>query len=186
MNSRRFSLRLAFGCFAVVALAALPALAQGGQMGHGPHGGGMHGHGELMAHMIHKLDLSDTQRDQVHQIFEQTQKETELNRETMRVAHEVLADLMHAEAYDEASIRAAAEEVAAAQAELIVAHARALRDVRTVLTPAQLEQFQQMQELHREHKGELDGMERGRGRRHGRHGHGKSWSLDQDADESGE
>ena len=182
MKSRRSSIRLAIGCFAVFALAALPALAQGGPMGHGPHGGGMHGHGEFLAHMIHRLDLTDAQRDQIHQIMQKTQQETEPSREAMRAAHEVLADLMHAEVYDEASIRAAAEQVAAAQAEMIVAHARALRDARNVLTPEQLEQFQQMHERRREHKGELGGTERGRGR----HGHGKSWNLDQDTDGSGE
>jgi Spy/CpxP family protein refolding chaperone len=146
----------------------------------------MHGPGEFMAHMIHKLDLSDVQRDQVDQIFEQTRKETELPRASMRAAHGVLADLMHAEDYDEASIRAAAEEVAAAQAELIVAHARALRDVRDVLTPEQLEQFQQIQERHREQMEEPGEMGRGRGHRHGRHGHGKGWNQGKDTDDSGE
>ena len=180
MKTRRMFLRLAFSAIAVAALTAAPAVAQPGPMGPGPHGGGMHGQGEFLAHMLHRLDLSDAQRDQIHQIMDRTRQETESNRDTMRSAHDTLAELMHAEVFDEASIRAAAEQVAAAQAEMIVAHARALRDVRQLLTPEQLVPFQQMLERRQEHRDEMGDMGRGRGYRHGRHGHGKAWESDQD------
>jgi protein CpxP len=172
---------------AVVALAAAPASAQRGPMGHGMgHRGEMHGHGEMLKHMVEHLDLSETQREQIHRILEQRQADSEATRETMRAAHDTLADLMHAEVFDEAAIREAAAEVAAVRTEMIVEHARAFNDIRRVLTPEQLEQFQQMHQRHRERMEESGREGRGVGRgRHGRgHGHGKSWHLGHDNDSS--
>jgi Spy/CpxP family protein refolding chaperone len=94
----------------------------------------------------------------------------------MRAGHETMADLMHAETIDEAAIRGVAEEIAAAQVELMVAHARAMVEMRQVLTPEQLEQFLQM----RRQYPQMSGMKGGHG--HGfRHGAGQSAPPVEDA-----
>ena len=172
MQFKRFSTGTLLTVFAVTALAVAPVLAQGGPHGHGSHPG-MADHGRMMQHVFDSLGLTDEQQDQVHQIMQQSRDETEPTREATRAGHEMMADLMHAETIDEAAIRGVAEEIAAAQVELMVAHARAMVEMRQVLTPEQLEQFQQLRRQHPQMKGMRgSGKGRGCGSRHG-HGYGQ-------------
>jgi protein CpxP len=143
-------------------------------MGHGPHDAEF-----MLQHMATELELTDQQLDQAHQIFNQHKGENEAARESMRAAHDALADLMHAEVFDETAIRAAAEDVAAAQTEMIISHAMVMRDLRDLLTPEQLDRFQEMRQMHR-------GAKAGKGHGHGHRGHGYHKPCAQDTDSSDE
>ena len=148
-------------------IAAAPALAQHGWRGHGLHHG-PHDAEFMLQHMATELELTDEQLDQAQQILDQHESENEAARQSVRSAHDVLAELMHAESFDETAIRAAAEELGAAQAEMIVAHAMVLRDLRELLTPEQLDRFTQMRQMR---QGAKAGKGGGRGHRHhGYHG----------------
>jgi Spy/CpxP family protein refolding chaperone len=169
---RPFTRKLLTG-LAVLSLGAAPVLAQGNPMGHGhghgPRGG--HDFGMMLEHMAYRLDLTDEQLDQIREMAEETRAANEGNREELRNAHDVLADLLHAESFDEAAIRVAAEDLAAAQTEMILSHAWLIRDVRGVLTPEQLEEFEQMRAQH-----QGMGMGKGQRRGHGHHGRGQGRS----------
>ena len=164
MKHRTLSMRSFLIVLGVILVAVAPALAQRGGMGHGPHHG-QHDGEFMLQHMATELDLTDEQLDQAHQILDQHKAENESSRESVRSAHDVLADLMHAEIFDETAIRAAAEELAAAQTEMIVAHAMVMRDLRDLLTPEQLDQFEEMRQMHR-------GSKAGKGRDCEHRGHG--------------
>lgn len=168
---------------AAICLVAAPVLAQGGPMGQGPNPHGPHDPGMMIRHMADQLELTEAQRDQVRAILEQNKAANQGNREAVRLAHEALAELLHAETFDEVAIRAVADDLAAAQTEMLLSHAWIVRDLRGVLTPEQLEEFQQMQG---QRKGANKGARRGSG--HGGHGHGRhdcsgSGSDDGDTDE---
>jgi protein CpxP len=148
----------------VAVITAAPALAQWGGMGHGRHHG-PHDAEFMLQHMATELELTDEQVDQAHQILDQHKIENETARESVRAAHDTLADLMHADSFDETAIRVAAEELAAAQTEMIVAHAMVMRDLRDLLTPEQLDRFEEMRQMHR-------GAQSGKGQGQGNRGHG--------------
>jgi Spy/CpxP family protein refolding chaperone len=174
MQIKRFSTGFLLATLAVAALVLAPAMAQGRPGGHGPNHG-MADHGRMMARIFDQLDLSDEQRDQIHQIMEQSRDETRPTRDAMRAGRESMADLMHAETIDEAAIRDVAEEIAAGQVELMVAHARAMSEMREVLTPEQLEQFRQMRQQRMQMQGQRG---RGKGHKHGYH-HGQPPALEE-------
>ena len=132
----------------IVALAGAATLAMAGPMGHGDKLHERH-HGKSMELMFDHLDLTADQQAQARETIAQYQEANEANKDRMRLFHEKLAELIHAEYFDEAAIRDAAEAVGAAQAELIVAHATLFRDVRQFLTFEQLDKLRGMGMLHR-------------------------------------
>jgi protein CpxP len=152
---------------ALVALVAAPALAQG--YGHG-HGHGQHGawhpggpDGRMHGRIFAQLDLTEDQRTQIHQRMDEHHIAVEHLRQQVREGHQQVAQLVHAEAIDEAAIRAAVIDNAQFNADMAVERARLVQQIRSILTP---EQREKADELMQQHLAEMtEGGFRGRGGR---------------------
>lgn len=170
MISRRIVRKVATLTAAVVVLTLIPTAAMANPMGR------HRGHGppdrERMHEMlVERLDLTDDQQDRFQAMMERHREEMEPAMERRRSAREALADQVHAESFDEAAIRAAAADLAVIEADLAVARAMHVREVRQILTPEQWSRFQEMKEWRRGVRDE---------HRHGFHGH---WGRGPDFDD---
>jgi Spy/CpxP family protein refolding chaperone len=87
-----------------------------------------------------RLGLTDAQKDQVKTIAESHRDEWKALGDRARTAHEALHDAVTAETVDEALIRQRSADVAAVDADLAVASARAHAEVWQILTPQQRSQ----------------------------------------------
>jgi len=145
---------------AVLILVPGVVLAQG--WGHGPHGSGEPGE-RHMQRVFDQLDLTEEQRAELDQKLPQFREAIQPSMDRLREARTVLADVIHADQFDEGAVRQAAADVAEIEADLAVARAEHFREMRQILTPEQLDELQQM-------RGRM-GERRGRGG-HGSHGHG--------------
>lgn len=141
MTPRR---RLTIALSGLLLLAAsLPALAQ--PPGHGPHRGGPGGRdGHRLEHLALRLDLSDGQREELRQAFDERFEAGAEARRAMFEARRALAEQIHAESFDEAAIRAAADVVASLEADAAVERARQAQKLRQILTPEQYAELEQM------------------------------------------
>ena len=128
-----------------------------GHHGRGHRGGpGRHGGpGNAVGHLSRVLDLTDAQKAQIKQLEDGFKEST-------KSLHEQLAkagpggpfEALNGGAFDEAAVRAAAQQRANLHVELEVAHARFFSQVYAVLTAEQkarlAELHKQMQERHRQ------------------------------------
>jgi len=146
----------------VIALAALATLGFGLVLAQGPGAGGPpadcphgfggpgfhHGPGPLGfgPHMMRALDLTDAQRDQIHQIFETKREEDAGLREQMRAFHEQMRSLWSAGEPDKDAILAKWAEGQSLRARMFERTVDLRLAVRAVLTPEQIAQLQQMRE----------------------------------------
>jgi Spy/CpxP family protein refolding chaperone len=103
----------------------------GGHGRGGPHGGG--GLGPL----ARDLDLTDAQKAQVKQLTDSFEESTKPLREQLFKVGGGPFDGLKDGAFDEASVRAAAQARAAIEVELEVAHARLMSQVYALLTVEQ-------------------------------------------------
>ncbi len=129
---------------AIVAALALPlafvALAQpgpGGGFGFrgGPGGcGGPH-------HLFRDLDLTESQRTEIHALFEAQHEAHEAQRTAVEAARKALHDLALSDGYTEEAARAQAQALANAMSETVTAHVGALHAVYLLLTPEQRQEL---------------------------------------------
>jgi Spy/CpxP family protein refolding chaperone len=145
---------LALSAVAVMALGAL-ALAQPGPGGW--HRPGRHMHmGGASFWVLHQLDLSDAQHEQVQAIREQHRAELQALSEKLQPAHAALTAAAMTVPADEAQIQARAAELGAVQTEAAELHARIHGEVFQVLTPEQQEKAKALhaewQERRAEHR----------------------------------
>jgi Spy/CpxP family protein refolding chaperone len=163
-----------------LALIATPLLAQG-PGGPGPRG--HHGHGpdgEMHWRALEQLDLTDDQREQIHQLLTDHRNAMKEPREQMRARHEALQDLLRSDTVDEDAIRGAVMAGAEAHADIAVAQARLHQQIQAVLTPEQREKAEQMRRDRRERREAWgEGFREGRRFQHKRH----KQQLDQDQDD---
>ncbi|HUB51598.1 MAG TPA: Spy/CpxP family protein refolding chaperone [Terracidiphilus sp.] len=157
----KFSLRL------VLALAAIPlaaglAVAQGpagsgldGGPGFGEHrppmerafrSGGMHGHFWNNPKIVEKLQLTDQQRKEMDQAWQEHRENLIDLQATEEKAEVEMEPLMKADQPNETAILAQIDKIAAARAELEKANARFLLAIRAKLTPDQWKQVQEFRE----------------------------------------
>ncbi len=124
MSRYRNWMRFALACGALLLTASLWAMPpqMGGGFGDGPGG-------ELffMERMAERLQLSDEQRVQVQQLFEQ--------RKAMR-------KLMEGDVFDESAARKLVSKQSAAMTELAVIRVRGRFEMQKLLTPEQREKMQ--------------------------------------------
>ena len=124
----------------------------GGPLGRGGRGGpgGFMGPGALgPMMMLHRLDLSSDQRDRVKQIVESHHDEQQAIRQRAMTAHDALQTAVTAPVFDEGVIRAKAADVAAVEADQVVASARTFAEAYQILTPEQQTKLKAMQaEMH--------------------------------------
>ena len=115
-----------------------------GRMGVGGPGGPGGPGGLMMA--LRGLDLSESQRAEIRNIFEQDRLEGEAHRETMRALGADLESQIETDPFDEEAVRAKAAAVASQGVEMAVLRARQMGQIRNVLTPEQLDRLAQMKE----------------------------------------
>lgn len=113
----------------------------------GPHGEGGPGHdgplgSRMVMFMLHGLDLSDAQREQIDGILEQEQEGVEAKHEALREAHQSLHTLALAETYDAAAVKGAAETVGRLMGEMAENRARIGHSILQLLTPEQRDKLE--------------------------------------------
>lgn len=132
----------------------------------GPCGeAGAHAGFGRLGHALHRLDLSHEQRLKLHAILDAHRDDRFELREQMRTRFEARADEELAAEFDEAAVRARAEERARAMVELEVARAKVTSEVLAVLTPEQRAELAKMREERHERFGRFDRDDRRPGRR---------------------
>jgi Spy/CpxP family protein refolding chaperone len=83
------------------------------------------------------LDLSDDQKAQLRQIAASHREEFKAAGDKARAAHDGMQALMEADQIDENAIRAKSQEIAAAEAEVMILNAKVRQQSLQVLTPEQ-------------------------------------------------
>ena len=109
----------------------------------GALGPGLHG-----LRTIIQLDLSDSQKLQLMNIMEKYDNERETLKESLREANKNLAGILESEQPDEAEIRNALRRAAPIKEELLVMRVKMMAELKTVLTPSQL-QLLEKRRVHR-------------------------------------
>ena len=104
----------------------------GGFGGHGGHGGGFRG-----------LNLTADQKTAVDDVLKKNWDEKTNLMDTLATAKENMGNMIHADEFNEASVREAFQQMAAAQEELAVLRARTFSEIRPIFTPEQLEQLKE-------------------------------------------
>jgi Spy/CpxP family protein refolding chaperone len=113
------------------------------QFGHGRMAGGM-GPGFPGLKMVMHLDLSDAQRDEIRTIIKKYRAEGQEIREDLASVRENMASVMFADQLDEAAVRSQFKVLAPQMEDLAVLGARIISEVKTVLTPDQIETMKEM------------------------------------------
>jgi len=124
-----------------------------GFMGRGMGPGGRGGPGGPMGMLPmlgRQIDLTDAQKDQIKAIADSHKDDWKSLAERARAAHGALNQAVTADGVDEALIRQRSADVAAVDADMAVARARAHAEVLQILTP---EQKTKLKTLHAEMKG---------------------------------
>ena len=145
MTTRRVALGIAIGVFVLGVGAGVHAAAQSTNQdprprmgrGMGPGGPGRGGPMGMLPMMARELNLTDAQKDQIKAIGESHREEWKALSDRGRSAHEALQQAVMADTVNEALIRQKSAEVAAVEADLAVARARANAEVFRILTPEQ-------------------------------------------------
>jgi len=91
------------------------------------------------------LNLTEDQKSRITALRDTQQKDMLASREAARAARQKLAELQRAETFDEKAFRAAANAVATAEADTMVARARHRAQYLGLLTPEQRTRVQQRQ-----------------------------------------
>ena len=126
--------------------------------GGGPHGErGPHGGPGGFVPFLRDLNLSDAQKAQVKQIMDSFESSTKPLRDRLEALHESeVSTLFKDGAFDEAAVRALAQERANVMVEMDVARARMMSQVYAILTPEQkalvAQRRQQMEQKRQEWK----------------------------------
>jgi len=107
-----------------------PRMGRGGPIGPGGPMG-------MFGFLGPDLNLTDAQKQQIKSIAESHKAEWQALGERARTAHQGLEATMRGDAVDEGLIRAKSAEVAAVEADMAVAAARARAEIWPILTPEQ-------------------------------------------------
>ncbi|MGE5471658.1 MAG: Spy/CpxP family protein refolding chaperone [Bacteroidota bacterium] len=148
-NIQRFLAAATLALAIPLAVVAAPAahevgapddcMAMAGGM-HGRHGDGMGRQamaGAMGPHYLHRLKLTDAQRDQVFEIMHQQAPEMREKGKALHKAEEELRQLTASADYSEARARTLAEQAGKAMADITLARSKADRQIFDVLTPEQ-------------------------------------------------
>lgn len=106
--------------------------------------------------LVEKLGLTDAQQVKAKAIFEANKPLVKELKEKLYAEKKTLHEVMHADKFDEAAIRAESAKVAAIYADLNVNKAKVCADFRAILTPDQAKILKALYEEHmkkcKEHK----------------------------------
>jgi len=101
--------------------------------------------GRHMKKMATELGLTAQQQQDVKAVFEKARPQAEPLMKQRKSEHQALRTLIHADAVDEAAIRAQSARVAAVEADMAVQRAHVAQQVRAILTPEQAQKFKEFQ-----------------------------------------
>jgi Spy/CpxP family protein refolding chaperone len=128
-----------------------------GRMGGpgGPDGrrGGPGGLGDLM---LRRLNLTDSQNDQVKQILNSHKDEQQALNDRREKAHEALAAAMTADPVDEGNVRARANELGDIEADAAVASAHVRNEILQILTADQRSQLKTLQAEMKQRRADME------------------------------
>ena len=123
--------------FCIAALTAFASIAQADDGGYGgEHCGKQQRHD--FKKFEKKLGLTDAQKTQAKAIFQGNKDVVKPIIATLQTERKNLQSLIHADAIDEAAIRAETAKIAGIQADLNVNRAKVGAQFRAILTPSQL------------------------------------------------
>ena len=164
----------------IATLIGALAIGAGTAIAWGGHGGGMGCHGgpggvlRGVMRIMHRLDLSDQQRDAILNILDDARTQIAPHREALRAGRQQMRDLDPA-SFDEATVRAIAEKQGKELEEIMVIGQRVRSQIWAVLTPEQREEakkirsemeerFERMRQCMEDAGGPGSGMGHGHGR----------------------
>jgi Spy/CpxP family protein refolding chaperone len=118
----------------------------GGQCTCSGGDGGWKGDGQQDHRLAKALDLSKEQTEQVKAIFLKHRDATAPLRKEMVSGRRELRKLIQSDKPDEAAIREQVKKIAVTEGDLAVRRSKMSQEVRTVLTPEQIQKFRALQE----------------------------------------
>jgi len=137
---------IGFLVFALVAIGTVFALAQRGDKGK--HGRGFEHRG--FERMAKKLNLTDTQKEQVKQITEASRAKVKPLKESMRANRQQLKSLTENGQFDAAQVQTIANQQGSIAAQIIVEKERAKWEIFQILTVEQKTQAKELKEQMKE------------------------------------
>jgi protein CpxP len=150
MTTKRLALGVATGVLVLGVGAGVYATAQNTNQDPRPfsRGGRMGGPGGpmgMLPMLARQLNLTDAQKAQIKTIADSHRDEWKALGDRARTAHQALQQAVTADTVDEGLIRQRSAEVAAVEADMAVARARAHTEVFQLLTPEQKTQAKTLQ-----------------------------------------
>ena len=134
IKSKRIVMGLLFLLITFTVASAVDARYFGRKHPMARVGGGLMGLKTLV-----ELDLSDDQKSKIMEIIEKYQDQRQSTKNSFFDARKTLADALHAEEFNENAIRDAHRQVSAIKEEMLVSRAKMMTELKTVLTPEQIE-----------------------------------------------
>jgi len=140
--------------FSVVAIAPFANIALANEGGGGgehccKHQWGAEHYEHHFKKIVEKLGLTDAQQAQAKAIFEANKAIVAPLKEKLHAEKKTLHELMHADKYDEAALRAQSAKLAPIYTDLVVNKAKACSQFRAILTPAQVAALKALYEEHK-------------------------------------
>jgi len=132
------------GIVALIVAMLIAGTALAGRFGKNGHDFGM-GKGFMGFGILKELDLSETQKTDAANILMKYRDEAITAADNLAAAREKLADAILIAEFNEGSVRLAVRELAVAGEELAVLGAKAVSELKPILTPAQSELLKQKQ-----------------------------------------
>lgn len=162
------SVALLFGTWAFAASDRTCSRPESGSrhMRHRPGGPGPH---MRLGRLLHRLELTQEQTEQVKLILESAKEDGEAAREAMAEARKALTEAVTKGA-DEAAVRTAATKVGDAIADQAIKQSATIASVRKVLTENQVSELDKLLAERKEHRKAFGKDGQGRGRHHGMRG----------------
>jgi periplasmic protein CpxP/Spy len=150
MTTKRLALGVATGVLVLGVGAGVYATAQNTNQDPRPfsRGGRMGGPGGpmgMLPMLARELNITDAQKAQIKTIADSHRDEWKALGDRARTAHQALQQAVTADTVDEGLIRQRSAEVAAVEADMAVARARAHAEVFQLLTPEQKTQAKTLQ-----------------------------------------
>ena len=147
--SKRFNILTAILAVALCTAMAFSQTVVKSAQGAGPEGFGHRGFGaRMLGFYADYLDLTDAQQAQVKDILAKEKPSIRPLIQQLEQAHQQMNHLEQAGTFDEAKVRAVANQQSQTMTELLVQKARIKSELMTVLTPEQKDKMAKMEARH--------------------------------------
>lgn len=134
IKSKRMGMGLLFLLITITVAGTVDARYFGRKHPMAPVGRGLMGLKTLIA-----LDLADDQKSKIMEIIEKYQDQRQRTKNSLFDAKKTLADALHTEEFNEDAIRNAHRQISSIKEEMLVSRAKMMAEMKTVLTPEQIE-----------------------------------------------